>query len=160
VNRLPPATTKTKRERQAEVAAVLAAAYRNEDIEAEDALRIIRHELRRLQTNKKLGIPQRSKQAEKVIREYSASDNPLPKNGSGDALHADHIHPVTTKQLKSLITKQQWLRALNRLGRVVCVTATENYQLQHRERAGTTGPKKYDVARITFVDQKGRPWKP
>jgi hypothetical protein len=159
MNRLPPATTKTKRERQAAVAAVLAAAYRNGDIEAADALRIIRHELRRLQTNKKLDIPQRSKQAQKVIREYAASANSLPKNGSGDALHADHIHPVTTKQLKSLVTDQQWLRALNRLGRVVCVTATENYQLQQIERAGTTGPTKYDMAKITFVDQMGKPWK-
>jgi hypothetical protein len=160
MNRLPPVTTKTKRERQAEVASVLAAAYRNRDIEAGDALRIIRHELRRLQTNKKLDIPQRSKQAQKVILEYAAGATPLPKNGSGDALHADHIHPVTTKHLKSLTTGQQWLRALNRLGKVVCVTATENYQLQQIERAGTTGPQKYDMARITFVDQEGRTWKP
>jgi hypothetical protein len=160
MNRLPPATTKMKRERQAEVAAALAAAYRNGDIEAEDALRIIRHELRRLQTNKKLDIPQRSKQAQKVIREYAAGAKSLPKNGSGDALHADHIHPVTTKHLKSLTTGQQWLRALDRLGKVVCVTATENYQLQQIERAGTTGPRKYDRAKITFVDQQGRPWKP
>ena len=160
MNILPPATTKTKRERQAAVAAVLAAAYRNGDIQAEDALRILRHELRRLQTNKKLDIPQRSKQAQKVIREYAASATPLPKNGSGDALHADHIHPVTTKQLKSLITGQQWLRALNRMGKVVCVTANENYRLQQIERAGTTGPKKYDMAKITFVDQQGEHWKP
>ena len=116
------------------MAAALAAAYRNGDLEAAEALRIIRLELCSLQTYKKLEMPQRSRQAQRVIREYAASANPLPKNGSVDALHADHIHPVTIKRLKVVITSQQWHTALNRLGKAVSVTAAENYQLQQVER--------------------------
>ena len=138
--------------------AVLAAAYRNGDIEASDALRIIRHELRRLHTNKKLEIPKRSRQAHRVIRKYAANGDSPPKNGSPDALHADHIHSVTTKQLRSLKTVQQWAKALSRLEEVVCVTAAENYWLEQIEKAGTTGPRKYEKAKITFVDGQGRTW--
>ena len=116
----------TRRTRQAQIASVLAAAYRAGDIEAKDALRIIRHDLCRLETNKKLEIPRRSRQAHTVIRKYAFENEQPPKNGSSDALHADHIHPVTTTNLKSLKSVQQWATALSPLEEVVCVTAAEN----------------------------------
>lgn len=160
MNKLPSTTKITRRTRQAQIASVLAAAWRAGDIEAEDALRIIRHDLRRLQTNKKLEIPRRSRQAHKVIRKYALEKEQPPKNGSSDALHADHLHPVTTKHLKSLKTVQQWTRALSQLEEVVCVTAAENYRLEQIERAGITGLEKYAKAKIRFVDSRGRTLKP
>lgn len=140
------------------MAAVLAAAYRNGEIESEDALRIIRHELRRLQTNKKLVIPRRSMQAHNVIAQYEARGVPLPKNGSSDALHADHIHPLSVRQLRTLQTIPQWVRALKRLEQVVCVTAAENYRLEQIEKQGIKGPAKYEKAGIKFVDHQGNQW--
>ena len=79
---------------------------------------------------------------------------------SSDALHADHIHPVTTKHLKSLKTVQQWTSAFSRLEEVVCVTAAENYRLEQIERAGITGLEKYAKAKITIVDSRGRTLEP
>lgn len=79
---------------------------------------------------------------------------------SSDALHADHIHPVTTKHLKSLKTVQQWTSAFSRLEEVVCVTAAENYRLEEFERAGITVLEKYAKAKITIVDSRGRTLEP
>lgn len=149
---------RTKKERQAAVAAALAGAYRNGDVASEDALRIIRHELRRLQVNKKLLIPKRSTAAHSVVVDYLSRGVPIPRNGSDDALHADHVHPLSVRQLRTLQTIPQWLRAFKRLEQVVCVTAAENYRLEQIERQGVKGPAKYKKANIEFVDNQGRPW--
>lgn len=151
----PPPTARA--ERAAAVAAVLAAACRAKTIRAADALRIIRHELRRRQTNKKLAIPRRSTGAHQVITAYAARGESLPKNGSGDALHADHVHPVTVEHLDTFVTPEDWLAGLDQLGEVVCVTADENYELEILEHGGLTGPAKYEALGITFVDQHGQP---
>jgi hypothetical protein len=146
---------RTRAERDAAVAAVLAAAYRSGTIEPADALRIIRHDLRRRQTNRKLAIPTRSAGAHRLIESYAKRGVPVPKNGSDDALHADHVHPLTIEHLDVTITPADWLGELERLGEVVCVTAAENYKLEARELAGVTGPAKYNG--MSLVDECGQP---
>jgi hypothetical protein len=150
----PPSSTRA--ERAAAVAAVLAAACRDETIQAADALRIIRHELRKRQTNKHLAIARRSIGAQQVIEAYAARGEPLPKNGSGDALHADHVYPVTVEHLHGFVTSEDWVAGLSWLGEVVCVTADENFALEVLERSGLTGPAKYERLGISFVDQRGQ----
>jgi hypothetical protein len=141
--------------RQAKLAAVLADAYRRGEIEAQDVLRVIRHELRGLQTNRKLEIELRSTRANEVIQTYIAIGELPPKNSSSEALHADHVWPVTESLLISEKTVEQWMNALSRLGKVVCVTAEENYRLESIERAGVIGPEKYAKAGISIVDRDG-----
>lgn len=143
--------TPTKDERYAAVANALAAAVRAGEVDAKDALRILRHELRRRNTNKTLTIPERSEAAQAVIEDYAKRGIPVPKNGSLDALHADHVMPLTAEHLETLTTTDAWLGALPDLMRVVCVTAKENYDLEVIERGGITGDAKYGEAGIRFV---------
>lgn len=150
-------SSSARAEHAAAVAAVLASACRAETIRATDALRIIRHELRRRQTNKHLAIDRRSIGAHQVIAAYATRGEPLPKNGSGHALHADHVYPVTVQHLHSFVTVDDWVAGLSRLGEVVCVTADENFALEALERSGLTGPTKYERLGISFVDQRGQP---
>ena len=77
--------------RAAKVAHVISRAVRDGEIEASDALRILRHELRR-RTNASLRIARRSNGAQASVDTY-APDLP-PKNGSPDALHADHVNTL------------------------------------------------------------------
>jgi hypothetical protein len=135
--------------RAAKVADVLARAVRDGEIEATDALRILRHELRRRNTNASFRIERRSSGAQASIDKY-APDLP-PKNGSPDALHADHVNTFATEQLTAITTVAGWLVELRRLTEVVCVTAAENYVLEKLEHGGVTGPEKYAAAGITFV---------
>lgn len=120
-----------------------------------DALRVLRHELRRRNTNKKLRIPTRSLAAEAVIEKYGTAG--VPKNDSDDALHADHVHPLTEATLRDTDTVDKWVVQLRRLQMVVCVTAAENYRLEGVERSGTTGPAKYELAGIEFTTDE-LPW--
>ena len=122
-----------------------------------DALRVLRHELRRRNTNKKLKIPTRSVAAEAVIEKYGAAG--VPKNDSDDALHADHVHPLTEATLRDTDTVDKWVVQLRRLQMVVCVTAAGNYRLEGVERSGTTGPAKYELAGIEFTTDE-LPWAP
>jgi hypothetical protein len=135
--------------RAAQIAQVLSRAVRHEEADAVDVLRILRHELRRLNTNRKLRIPTRSVGAQAVIDRYGAAG--VPKNGSPDALHADHVHPLTEEVLRRTKGVEAWLRELRHLRAVVCVTAAENYALERVERSGVTGPEKYAAAGIAFV---------
>lgn len=64
---IPPTGTKL---RAAQLAHVLARAVRDGEVAVPDALRGLRHELRRRNTNKKLKIPTRSLGAQAVIDEY------------------------------------------------------------------------------------------
>jgi hypothetical protein len=139
--------------RDARVAHVLARAVRDDEVEAADALRILRHELRRRNTNLTLGLKIRSVGAQASIDKY-APELP-PKNGSPDALHADHVHPFTIELLHSIDSVKGWLVELQRLRTVVCVTAAENYTLQKIEGQGTTGTGKYALAGITFTTATG-----
>jgi hypothetical protein len=139
--------------RDARRADVLARAVRDGEVEAADALRILRHELRRRNTNSTLRLKIRSVGAQASIDKY-APESP-PKNGSPDALHADHVHPFTVELLHSIDTVEGWLVELQRLRTVVCVTAAENYALQKIEGQGTTGTEKYALAGITFTTPIG-----
>lgn len=135
--------------RAARVADVLARAVREGEIDAADTLRILRHELRRRNTNSSLGIPHRSHAAQASIDKYAP--DPPPKNGSADALHADHVYSFASDLLQTVATVDAWLAELQRLRTVVCVTAAENYALERIERQGTTGPEKYAAAGVTFT---------
>lgn len=134
---------------------MLARAVRDEEVAIPDALRVLRHELRRRHTNKKLKIPTRSLGAQAVIDKYGSAG--VPKNDSDDALHADHVHPLTETTLRETDTVEKWVVELRRVQMVVCVTAAENYRLELIERSGTTGPGKYVLAGIEFATD-ALPW--
>ena len=95
------------------VAHVLSRSVRAGEIEAADALRILRHELRRRNTNSALRIAQRSQGARKSIDKYAP--DPPPKNGSPDALHADHVFPLTEARLTEVDGIDGWVVELERL---------------------------------------------
>jgi len=152
-----PAEQRTRDQRQAAVAAVLAAAYRTGTIEAPDALRIIRHELRRREPNNKLKIAKRSVGAQAVVDAYAARGDIVPKNGSGDTLHADYVFPVTKRHLQDWITEPDWAEGLAHLRTVVCVTAQENYILEQFELRGVVGWGKYEAAGVSFPAPKPGP---
>lgn len=135
--------------RAARVAHVLARGVREGEVDTSDALRILRHELRRRNTNTSLKIRQRSLAAQACIDKYAP--DPPPKNGSPDALHADHVYPLTKELLHTVDAVEKWIVELERLRTVVCVTAAENYVLEKIERRGVTGLEKYPRAGVTFT---------
>jgi hypothetical protein len=131
---------------------VLAKAVREGELRGTDALRVLRHELRRRNTNKKIALWPRSAAADEVIQRYAAEGTIPPRNDSLDALHADHVHALTSAELQEHTTVEAWLHRLAQLREVVCVTAAENYRLELVERAGTTGWQKYQEVGITWAD--------
>jgi hypothetical protein len=135
--------------RAAKVAHVLAHAVRADEINPVDAARILKHELRTLNTNRSHKLAVRSHGAQASIVKY-LPERP-PRNDSGDALHADHVYPFTQSLLYDIDSVEGWIGELRRLSMVVCVTATENYALEQIETAGLHGPQKYAVAGITFA---------
>lgn len=141
----------TERERRAaKIAHVLSHAVRSGDAEASDVLRILRHELRRLNTGTKPSIPVRSLAAQRVIQDYAVRGEDVPNNNSADALHADHVWRLTAEHLDATASVGEWIDLLRRLATVVCVTARENYALIRVERM-TDGPAKYALAGVTFT---------
>jgi hypothetical protein len=138
------------------LATVLARAVREGDLRATDVLRVLRHELRRRNTNKKTTLAVRSTGAQEVIDRYARNGLPVPKNGSLDALHADHVYALTSDDLANHHSVDEWLSELSPLREVVCVTAAENYRLEVLERAGAAGWGKYAEAGITFVEPDAR----
>lgn len=146
--------TRTNRDhRDAELAAVLADAVRADRLQAADALRVIRHEMRRRNTNRKATLPYRSAGAQAVLDEYAARGEMPPKNGSDDALHADHVYEFGTEQLQRTVTVDDWHDVLTAARTVVVVTARENYTLEKLENAGVRGPAKYEAAGITWAGE-------
>lgn len=140
-----------KHRRLAQLAHVLARGVRDQELEATVALTVIKHELRKLNTNKTMGLPRRSLAAQASVEKHAPSKP--PQNGSGEALHADHVYPPVTRTLHDLVTVELWEAALPRLTEVVCVTAVENYELQRIEKDGISGPEKYDRAGVRFTRQ-------
>lgn len=136
-------------EQAAQIAHVLARAVREGEARDIDVRRILRHEQRRRQVNQKLSIAARSIGAQTAIDAYAP--DPPPNNNSDDALHADHVYPLTVDLLHQVTTLEGWTAELARLDAVVCVTAAENYRLEAIEKSGTTGPDKYAAAEIEFV---------
>jgi hypothetical protein len=141
--------------RAAQVAHVLSRAVRDGEMVSADALRLLRHELRRRNTNRAQTIAIRSTEAQRVIDQYGAGG--APKNASPEALHADHVFRLTEDELHVNDTLELWIEALDRLRTVVCVTARENYRLEQCERHGITGPAKYGQAGVTFTTSQ-LPW--
>jgi hypothetical protein len=135
--------------RMAQVAHVLARGVRDGEVNPADALRILKHELRRLNTNSWRRLEVRSHGAQASIDKYAP--NRPPPNGSDDSLHADHVYPLTRGLLHEVTTVEGWAGELRRLAAVVYVTAKENYTLQQIERQGTHGPEKYAKAGVTFA---------
>ncbi|MFN2347761.1 MAG: hypothetical protein ABR616_18865 [Dermatophilaceae bacterium] len=97
-------TRSNRDQRDAELAAVLADAVRAGRIQAADALRVLRHEMRRRNTNLKAALPHRSAGAQAVIEEYAGRGEAPPKNGSDDALHADHVYELGVEQMLQTVT--------------------------------------------------------
>lgn len=138
-------------ERFAAVADVLARATRDGEVLAADVLRILRHELRRRNTNRTDRIPVHSREVERVRAVYAALGQPIPKNSSPDALHADHLNRLEAHHLERLTTRDAWLAELSQLTEVVCVTARENYNLEAVERKGIRGVAKYEEAGVELI---------
>jgi hypothetical protein len=150
---LPP----TEKElRAGQIAHVLSRAMRDGEASAIDVLRILRHELRRLNTGNKLKIAIRSSEAQAVIDKYTAAGQPIPNNNSNEALHADHVWPILEQHLRRTTSSKAWVDELRRLATVVCVTAAENYRLMVVEKT-TSGPEKYALAGVKFTSPEV-PW--
>jgi hypothetical protein len=118
---MAPLNVDEREPRAARVAHVLARGVRENEVAPADALRIPRHELRRRNTNKALKLPLRSKEAQRVIDEYGPAGP--PKNGSNDALHADHLWPLAEETLLETTRVEDWVNELRRLSAVAVVTA-------------------------------------
>jgi hypothetical protein len=131
--------------------AVLARAVVAGELEATHARGVLAHELRKMNVNSAIKAPKRSVEAQAVIDRYGKAGEPIPKNGSDDALHCDHVHTLRAADLIRLLTIDAWAAELPRLKEVVCVTAAENYRLEKLERKGADGWAKYDAAGITLL---------
>lgn len=138
--------------RAARLASVLSRGVREGELDAADALRVLRHELRRINTGRAEAAPKRSVKAQTVIDKHAANPKQRPRNGSPKALHSDHVYALTMHELERLDTVDEWVRELERLREVVCVTAAENYTLMKVERGGIWGYPKYDAAEIVLID--------
>ncbi|MFZ6005785.1 MAG: hypothetical protein ACOYXM_17820 [Actinomycetota bacterium] len=146
-----PIGSRPKDLRFAALAAVLSRAVAAGELEATHALRILRHQLRVMNVNGATKVPRRSEGAQAVIDRYAEAGDLIPKNGSSDALHCDHVHSLTADDLTRLVSVEEWITELPRLVEVVCVTAAENYRLEKLERDGVTGPTKYEMAGIRVL---------
>jgi hypothetical protein len=135
--------------RPAQLAHVLARAVRDGEVSAVDAGRVLKHELRRRNTNRSHTLAVRSTGAQASIEKY-APQRP-PRNDSDDALHADHVYPFTSALFYEITTLEGWVDELRRLSTVVCVTASENYALEQTEKTGVHGPAKYAAAGVVFA---------
>lgn len=101
-----------KEVRAAQLAHVLARGVRDGEMHAVDARRVVLHELRKLNTNKAHLLPIRSVEAQRVIERYAALGQPVPKNSSDEALHADHVYKFTAETLTQTDTVEAWLSSL------------------------------------------------
>jgi hypothetical protein len=148
---LPAAKVSPKHLRFARLAAALAKAVVNDELPAQEALPVLRHQLRKMNTNRALLAPIRSVAAQAVVDRHAEAGEPIPKNGSADALHCDHVHQLSAADLRVWTTVDEWTRQVAWLAEVVCVTAAENYALEQVERAGITGWQKYEAAGVVFL---------
>jgi hypothetical protein len=146
-------TSQDRDTRDAALASVLAQAVREAKVPATVALRVIKHEMRRRNTNKKSRLPYRSTAAQRVIDDYAGRGEPVPKNGSNDALHADHVYELAEADLHQTVSVEDWKLLLTKARTVVVVTAAENYALEAVERSGTRGPDKYAIAEVSWSGQ-------
>lgn len=99
-----------------------------------------------------MSTPIRSREADSVIRRYRKRGAQPPKNGSAEALHSDHVFPLTNNRIEQLKTKDDWIDAMTELTTVVCLVASENYMLEQAERTGSWGWEKYEDANIELVE--------
>jgi hypothetical protein len=95
-------------------------------------------------------LPLRSREAQRVIDKYGVAGP--PKNGSDEALHADHLWPLTEDVLRTTTTVEAWVTELRRLSAVAVVTARENYKLMAAENQNVWGPPKYAAAGVELLD--------
>ncbi|HEX7165522.1 MAG TPA: hypothetical protein VF230_00945 [Acidimicrobiales bacterium] len=121
------------------------------ELEALVAIRVVKDQLRKRNTNRRDSVERRSKAVQAVYDRCAAEERPVPRNDSPDAPHCDHVWSLAAEDLLRLQTAEAWLAELPRLDEVALVTAAENYRLQSFERAGLTGPAKYEAASIEFV---------
>ena len=65
-----------------------------------------------MNVNRAMKAPMRSAGARQVIDRYGELGEPIPKNGSNDALSCDHVHAVTAEDLRALVTLEDWIASL------------------------------------------------
>lgn len=150
------AVTEERKENFAKLASVLSSGARAGQVRYEDAGRVLRHELRRMNTRAAKSVPPDlwSAAAKAALEKYEGD---VPPNGSTESLHCDHAFPIVRDTLKRLDGVDAWLGALPTLMEVVVVTAKENYALQRVEREHTDaqeplGVRKYELAKVTLVN--------
>jgi hypothetical protein len=152
------ASRDTEDVRWAKLANVLAEAARQGRIDEKDARTVLVQALRVRNNNTKLEIRPRSSGAQASIERHSPNK---PTYMSPDELQADHVYafPHTGAQLSAYFARvtsvEVWLEELHQLDQVVCLTAAENRAVSLVE-SEVTGPEKYKLAGITFVDPT--PW--
>lgn len=137
--------------RFAALGAVLARAAESGELEPLVAIRVLKDQLRKRNTNKRDSVQRRSKAVQGVYDRCATQGKPVPKNDSLDAPHCDHLWTLTSDDLSRLQTVDAWLAELPRLDEVVLLTAAENYRLQPFEKQGMTGYQKYEAAGIEFA---------
>lgn len=100
------------------LADVLARAVRDRELLPRDALRVLKHEMRRRNTNRTARLPYRSAKAQAVIGDYVGRGVTVPKNQSDDALHADHVYEFGERDLNETTTLAalEVLASANRCG--------------------------------------------
>jgi hypothetical protein len=140
--------------RVAQIAQVLSRAVRHGEADADAVLRILRHEVRCLATEETLRAATRSVAAQTVVERLGASAG-VPGTRASDLLRAEHVRPFTEHVLHRTKGVEGWLRELERLGEVVCVTAAERTALRAVERAGVTGDDRWAAAGIAFMGPVG-----
>lgn len=150
------AATEGRKENFARLASVLSSAARAGEVRYEDAGRVLRHELRRMNTRAATSVPPElwSAAAKAAHEKYEGR---VPPNGSPESLHCDHAFSIVSDTLKRLDGVDAWLRELSTLMEVVVVTADENYALQRVEREHShasepVGVRKYELASVPLVD--------
>jgi hypothetical protein len=138
----------------ARLAAALSMDCRNCEVRTSDVLRVLRHQLRTLNTNKASTTPSDlwSVRAKEVFDDHTARGERVPPNGFAESLHCDHVYGVRLGDLDRYESIDDWLGAVPRFTAVVVVTARENYRLQRVERKGWDGPLKYEPANVPLVN--------
>jgi hypothetical protein len=137
----------------ARLAAALSADSRNHEVRSSDVLRVLRHQLRTLNTNKAVTTPPDlwSVRAKEVFDDHTARDERVPPNGFDESLHCDHIYALRVGDLNRYESIDDWLGEIPRFTAVVVVTARENYRLARAERKEWDGPLKYKPANVRLV---------
>jgi hypothetical protein len=139
------------------VVRVPARAVRDSEVEPDNALRMIKHEMYRRSTNPRLRVERRSVAAQTLIERYGQLGQPVRNTTSGDALTYRSRHPLAESNPVSMVTINDWVDALTRLRNVGYLTARDDNALKQLEHRGITGPDQYAEAKIGWAENAQPP---